>query len=466
MPLQIPRLVLAGTHTGVGKTTFTLGVMRALQRRGLRVQGFKAGPDFIDPSHHTRAAGRVSRNLDTWMCSDRAVRELFTRAAGGADVAIVEGMMGLFDGAGALDERGSTAHLAKLLDAPVVLVVDAWALARSAGALVLGYQSFDPDVSVAGILLNRVAGPGHLGFVAPAIEQHTRIPVLGWLPQDAELAIAEQHLGLVTADAWQASEAWYDRVADRVVAGVDLDRLLALARAAPALGAPEPAIFAASGGRRDRAARIGIARDAAFSFYYEDNLDLLRQAGGEIIPFSPLHQGRLPEVELLYFGGGFPELFAAPLAENQPMLTAVRTFVAAKKPVYAECGGLMYLGERITTFDGEAFAMTGILPLSTSMTDRKLTLGYVEVTAKEATVLGPAGTGFRGHEFHYSKLVPTGPIRHAYRRKRGNTGAPMPPDGFVQHNLLASYTHAHFASNPQLATNLVAAAAATGQRQT
>ncbi len=455
--VDIPRLIIAGTHTGVGKTTVALGLMRALQGRGLRVQGFKAGPDFIDPSHHARATRRPGRNLDSWMCSDEVVRELFVYGCADADLAIVEGMMGLFDGAGGLDERGSTAHLAKLLKAPVVLVIDAWALARSAGAMALGYQVFDAQVRLAGVLLNRLAGPGHLDHVAPAIEARTGLKVLGWLPKDAGIFIEEQHLGLVTAEAWNETDAWYDRLGERVAATVDLDRLLAVARAAEPLPVPPPTGSLAPGSGA-ASVRIGLARDEAFSFYYQDNLDFLRAAGATLVPFSPLRDARLPDAHLLYFGGGFPELFAAQLGRNRTMLEDVRAFIARGLPVYAECGGLMYLGQSIETFDGSVVGLVGVLPLTTSMAPRKLTLGYVQVTTQRDTILAPSGTTFRGHEFHYSVLKPRGPVTYAYGRSRGSPGSPLPPDGFVQGNLLAGYTHAHFGSHPRLAQNLVATA--------
>jgi cobyrinic acid a,c-diamide synthase len=458
--LPIPRLVIAGTHTGVGKTTVTLGLMRALRRRGMRVQGFKTGPDFIDPSHHARATGRPSRNLDTWMCPEPVVRALFAHGAADADIAIIEGMMGLFDGSGAGDERGSTAHLAKLLLAPVILVIDAWSLARSAGAMALGFQTFDPALHIAGVILNNVAGQGHLDFVAPAILNRTGIPVLGWLAKDHEIAVDERHLGLVTAEAWQKSEGWYDRIADRLEARVPLEPLLALARSASPLPPADGHPFAPAGAPPGPAVTVGIARDEAFSFYYEDNLDLLRAAGATIVPFSPLRDARLPEVDLLYFGGGFPELFCSQLAENRTMLDDLRAFIARDRPVYAECGGLMYLGESITTFDGKTMPMAGVLPVATSMLERKLALGYVEVTAEQDTVLTPAGAMFRGHEFHYSSLTTNSRVVHAYRRTRGD-GSSMPPDGFVRRNVLASYTHAHFGSNARLPFHLLAAARRT-----
>lgn len=431
----------------------TLGIQRALARRGRRVQGFKVGPDYIDPSHHTRVTGRPARNLDTWMCPENVVLELFERASASATVSVIEGVMGLFDGHGALDEHGSTAHLAKLLGAPVVLVIDAQALARSAGALVLGYQTFDPDVRLAGVIANNIAGERHFEFVAPAIEQRTGVPVLGWLPRDRDITIEERHLGLVTGEEWQKTQAWYDRIADLVEAHIDLERLLELARTAPPLPPYDRTLFASS--PPSPAVRVGVARDETFCFYYEDNLDLLRHCGAEIVAFSPLRDGRLPDVDLLYFGGGFPELFCPQLSQNAAMLDDVRAFIAAHKPVYAECGGLMYLGKDITTFSGERFATVDALPIQTSMAERRLTLGYVEVTAQRDTILCRKGETFRGHEFHYSTLTPTAPVEHAFVRTGGRMGASRPPDGFVVRNVLASYTHAHFGSNPWLPQNLI-----------
>jgi cobyrinic acid a,c-diamide synthase len=451
-------VVVAGTHSGVGKTTTTLGLMAALRRRGLTVQPFKVGPDFIDPGHHTVVCGRPSRNLDTWMLSDDTVRALFARAAANADICIIEGVMGLFDGRSAEDPRGSTAHLAKLLDAPVLLVVDAAAAAASIAAVVKGFAELDPAVRVAAVVCNRVAGPRHYRHLEPAIRRHTRVQPAGWLPRRAEWHIPQRHLGLMTqADLRDSGhDLDWEQLAVAFEATVNVDLLLALAEtghrvAAPAgdRGASRPAAFV-------RRARLGVARDAAFCFYYQDNLDLLEAAGAELAFFSPLHDDRLPDdLDGIYLGGGYPELHAERLAANDGMSAALRHFHRGGGVLYAECGGLMYCGRELVDVGGQAFPMLDLLPIRTVMQPRLAALGYVTWRATADTILGSAGTTVRGHEFHYSRLEALGPLNPAALLER--EGEEPRPDGFVQDGLLAGYAHLHFASNPGALEALVAA---------
>ncbi len=450
MPNQTRGLVIAGTQSGVGKTSVTLGILAALRRRGLVVQPFKVGPDFIDPGHHTRAAGRLSRNLDGWMLTREANLALFRHQAQNADVAVVEGVMGLFDGYDGLSEAGSTAQMAKWLGLPVLLVVDARALARSAAALVHGFADFDPDLTLAGVIFNRIGSATHLDYLQQALSSLKGVCCFGGLPRDQELAIPERHLGLTTTEDHPLGEEYLNHLADWLEAHLDLNGLL---EALPRLTLPEEPAPEAT----PPTVRLGIARDRAFCFYYPENLELLADSGAELVPFSPLEDRELPTgLHGIYLGGGYPELYAAQLAANSDMRKAIRERAAAGLPIYAECGGLMYLAKGILDLEGQAHPMAGVFPFTVRMPPRLKALGYREVTMAAAGLLGSAGTTIRGHEFHYSEMVgePTG-VPRLYRlasRKGGKTVA----EGYCEHNVLASYVHLHFGSNPEVARNLVA----------
>lgn len=452
MASAVPRLVLAAPGTGQGKTTVAVALLAGFADRGLRVAPFKAGPDFIDPGHLAAAAGRPARNLDAWLLPPDALLALFRRASTGrhaADVAVIEGMMGLFDGRDARSDEGSTAAVARLLRAPVVLVLDVWTMARSAAAVVRGFHSFAADLPLAGVVLNRAAGPGHFALCRDAIAGETGVPVLGWVPADAALAVPERHLGLALA-----GEGGIDatRLLERTRDTLELDALLAVARAAPPLPDGDDSLPPRAAGRR---ARIAVARDAAFAFLYEDNLDLLEAAGAELAFFSPLGDARLPaDADALLLCGGYPELHAAALVANGAMRAAVRDFAASGRPVYAECGGLMYLAEALVDGDGTRHPMVGAVP-GTSVMRERLTIGYREATALRPTPLAEAGWRVRGHEFHHSTLE-AAPDAPAYRFDDGAVEGVVagPTD-----NVLASYLHVHFATDPRLAARLVARAA-------
>jgi cobyrinic acid a,c-diamide synthase len=454
-------LVVAGAASGVGKTTVTLGLMAALRRRGLVVQGFKVGPDFIDPAFHALVTGRPSYTLDGWMCGRDAVRATVARHAAGADVAVIEGMMGCFDGVDGASEEGSTAQVAKWLAAPVVLVVDAAASVRSVAALVLGFERFDPDLDVAGVIVNNAGSAAHAGWVLDAIGRGCRAVALGALARDSGLALPERHLGLVTAAEGPLTPAHRHALADAIGRHVDVDHVLALARE-PALD-PDPAASPRLGNDAREAphapvASIGVARDLAFQFYYEENLARLRAAGAELVFWSPETASGIPDVDGLYFGGGYPELRAGALAANAGVRRGVRTFVEAGGPVYAECGGLMYLADALEDMDGVTHAMVGVLPATVRMRPRRLSLGYTCVTTAAATLLGPAGTAARGHTFHYSTLdaVPAS-VPRAYRVADARGGERL--EGYQVGRALLSYVHLHFASNPSMAGAFVAACA-------
>jgi cobyrinic acid a,c-diamide synthase len=466
-------IVVAGAASGVGKTTVTLAIMAALGRRGLVVQGFKIGPDFIDPAFHALVTGRPSYTLDGWMCGRDAVCETVARHGASADVAVIEGVMGCFDGIDGVSEEGSTAQVAKWLGAPVLLVVDARASSRSVAAVVLGFEAFDPALHVAGVVVNNAGSATHGRWVLDAIAQKCRAVPLGALGRDADLTLPERHLGLVTAAEGPLTPERQSKLADALESAVDLDRLLAIASQAPGAGnspahVPPPHVIGVprhasreiprAGSLAPERCTIGVARDLAFQFYYEENLARLREAGAEIVFWSPEHDAELPDVDGLYFGGGYPELRAKALSANGGVRRAVRKFVEAGGVAYAECGGLMYLADALQDDDGVTHEMVGILPATVRMRPRRMTLAYTTVTTTAATLFGDAGLTARGHEFHYSTLDPVPPsVPRVYRvtTTRGDERA----EGYQVGNALLSYSHLHFASNPALAPALVAACA-------
>lgn len=446
-------LVVAGLASGVGKTTLTLGLIGALKRRGLSVQPFKVGPDYIDPSQHAQVAGRPSRNIDSWQVSEAGLRELFWRATSMADAAIVEGVMGLFDGRTGAGEVGSTAQVAKLLDLPVLLVVDAAKAGRSVAAAVVGARTIDRDVRMVGVVLNNVAGERHADIGREAIESLAGLPVLGWLPRDAELRQEERYLGLVPGAERRVSAALIERAVGRVESQIDLDLLARLATVAQV--SAEPSGLFPSEAMPTRA-RIAVAQDEAFSFYYQDSLDLLEAWGAELVPFSPLRDDSLPDgIGGVYLGGGFPELFAIELAVNGPMLESVRAAASRGLPIYAECGGLMYLQEALIDADGRRHRMAGLVPGVSTLANKRLTLGYREARARRDSPIAKAGQTVRGHEFHWSVCDPPSSELAAYEIMDGIRRA----EGYAAGNILASYVHVHFASDPRLAPRFVDACA-------
>lgn len=448
--MRIPRIVIAGTHSGSGKTSVTLGILRALRRRGLQVQPFKAGPDFIDPSLHTAAAGRTSRNLDSWLLSRPTVLELCARAAEGADLAMIEGMMGLFDGYDGAGEEGSTAELTKWLGAPVVLTVDAAGAVRSVAATAMGFSAFDPDLTIAGVIATRIGGARHAAWLRDALDA-AGIPLLGTLPWDADLALPERHLGLVPVEE-QPAEETIAALAEAAEAYIDLDAILRAARQAPPLVVPGPLVFPVM--PIQAGVRIGVARDAAFSFYYQDALDLLESRGAKVVPFSLISDETAPDVHGLYLGGGFPEAHAERLSGNRSMRESIRHAIDRGMPVYAECGGLLYLCRDLLDSHGARYDMVGAIAATAQMQSRLVGLGYVTLEAEQDTLLLRKGEQVRGHEFHFSTVHLDEPEPLAFRSHEGR-GLSDGRDGITRHNLLASYTHLHFAGAPVLAERFI-----------
>jgi len=446
-------LVIAGVASGVGKTTIATGLMGALVARGLRVQGFKVGPDYIDPGYHARATGRPSRNLDSWLLPPQTLRALFARAAATADVAVIEGVMGLYDGRLGAGDAASTAEVARLLGLPVVLVVDASRQGRSAAATVLGFRAFDPALRLVGVILNRVGSAAHQAALTQAIEERAGLPVLGALPREADLHLPERYLGLVPPAEGGVDEGYFVRAADAVGRAVDLPRLLRLA--APGATAPAESPFPAA--PIPPRAVLAVARDRAFGFYYVDALDLLAAQGLEVREFSPLADAALPPgTSGVYLGGGFPERFAAELAANRPLLGELRALARRGLPIYAECGGLMYLTRAIVDADGRRHPLLGLVPGEVSLQGARLSLGYRELVAARDSLLFRAGEPARGHEFHYSRGALARGAPAAYRV----AGRQPPAEGYARGGLLASYVHLHFAGTPLLAQRFAAACAA------
>jgi cobyrinic acid a,c-diamide synthase len=449
--INIPRIVIAASGSGAGKTTATVAILGALRASGLRVAAFKCGPDYLDPTYHARVLGKPSQNLDGWMMGREAVLSTFARASQGADIAVIEGMMGLFDGAAPDRDEGSTAEIAKWLGAPVLLVHDASGIARTVSAVALGFARFDPELYLAGLICNRVGSKGHLDLL---VQSRPEVPVLGGFPSNASLSFPERHLGLISANAEIVPDRLIQDWARVAKDWLDLDMIMSIARSAP----PLEVIASEASSSRTARCRIGIAYDDAFHFYYEDNLRRLEELGAELIRFAPSHDETLPDVDGLYFGGGYPEVEVRELSSNSKMLESIRKFAHDGHPIYAECGGLMYLSEGIRTLHGMFWPMAGLLPGIAVMADRLQALGYVEVETRAPTIFGPAGLRFRGHQFRYSKLEPTdGELQadktYLVKPRWGDSFE----EGFSRGNVLASYVHAHWSSSPEVAEGFVRA---------
>jgi cobyrinic acid a,c-diamide synthase len=460
-------LVIAGTHSGSGKTTVTLGILAALKHRGFSVAPFKVGPDFIDPSHHRQVAGSQSRNLDGWMLPQSENRHIFAKGIVGADLAVVEGVMGLFDGYDGRSEAGSTAQMAKWLDLDILLVVDARSMARSAGALVYGFTQFDSDCRFCGVVFNNVGSVRHLEYLCGALEEKFSIPVLGGLPRNPDLKIPDRHLGLMTADDYPLAGHQVMALAEFVEEHLDLDRLIE--------GLPEIVIKdwrqkeEKRGGNNPinrspvsdlEKIRIGVARDKAFCFYYPDNLEVLEENGAEIVSFSPVNDRELPpNLAGLYLGGGYPELHAEKLSMNISMRKSIYDVCMQGMPVYAECGGFMYLCRKLITKQDDAYEMVGYFPFTSRMKDRLMALGYREIKLSDKTPLGEKGLTARGHEFHYSyleeaKISPK--IPNAYESS-DRSGKERSCPGYLMNQCLGSYVHLHFRSCPEIGLNFISA---------
>ena len=476
-------LVIAGERSGVGKTTVTLALLSSLSRQHRRIQSFKVGPDYIDPMFHASVTGRSCRNLDPVLTSENYVRDCFARHLEGVDYALIEGVMGLFDGASGQDDWASTAHVARLLQLPVLLVLDCSRLSRSVAAIAHGYRSFDPSIKLACVVLNRVGSERHLELLKEALEP-LQLPVLGVLRRQDNITIPDRHLGLVPTAEMPQLDVLIERLADLGDSCFDWERLLPLLTAPTspvsnsgvytfpkspqhaAFRPPSPRILGGTGiqspselgdlgGEKEEepkiSIRVAVARDRAFSFYYQDNLDILQQLGAELVFWSPLTDTALPtNVQGLYFGGGFPEVFAQQLAENISARESVRRAILQGMPTYAECGGLMYLCEKITDYENQSWSMVGVLPTTTVM-EKRLTVGYRQATALQDSPLLSAGGTVWGHEFHHSQLtvMPEKPLFETRRYNQKEQGK-VATEGWQVHQLHASYVHLHWGEHPEI----------------
>lgn len=447
--------MIASAQGRSGKTTICIGICASLRRRGFVIQAFKKGPDYIDPSWLSAATGRNCRNLDIFLMREEGARGSFQRACRDVDLGLIEGAMGLYDGVHS-NGRGSSAHLARLIPVPVILIVNAARMTRSAAAMVMGFQHFEPEPPIAGVILNNVAGKRHEHKLVQAIERYCGIPVLGLIPRDPDVHIAERHLGLVPFPESREAKSVVERIGGKLEPYLDLDGILAVAGRVG-----HPLKRSPTGVRKGTGhAKIGVMRDRVFNFYYPENLDALSRAGAELIFINSLRD-RLPEIDGLYIGGGFPEFFLEELEENRSLRRDIAEAVEDGLPVYAECAGLMYLCRGIRWQD-ERREMVGIIPAEVEISRRPQGHGYVVAKVSGENPFFSFGASIRGHEFHHSKLSISGGLTYAYRIRRGQ-GIDGKVDGIVYKNVFAAYTHLHALGTPNWADSFVSLASTEGK---
>lgn len=450
--MNLPRIILGGTSSRAGKTLVSIGLMRALRSRGYKVQPFKIGPDFIDPSYHKFATGRPSRNLDGYLMKNRDIVEVFQRNGKNADIAVIEGVMGLYDSHDAMDEKGSTAEVAKILKAPVIIIANVERISRTAAAFVLGYKLFDRAVDIKGVILNRVGSEKHAEKARLAVERLAEMEVVGVMPRSESARIPERHLGLVPAYEMKAVEKMFNFLAEFIETYVDVDRILEIANSAS--GLPEVEENVLYHPKNNYGVRLGVMQDKAFTFYYEDTLDAFAASGAKLIYINSFKDKKLPEIDALYIGGGFPEIFADALERNKKLREHIFSFCESGKPVYAECGGLMYLGEKLLNKKGEEYEMVGFLPITTRMQEKFQALGYVRNLVTRNNPLSRRNDILVGHEFHNSKAEVRGRVKYVYKTMRGR-GIDGKHDGILLKNTLASYMHLHVLSYPDMVKNFL-----------
>lgn len=446
MRSKYPRIVIAGTNSGVGKTTIVTGLLASLHEAGLNIQPFKVGPDYIDPGFHSRAAGRVSCNLDTWMVPPEKLQSTFTYIADDADLSVIEGVMGLYDGG--KEGISSTAEIAKRLDAPVILVIDCRSVGASAAAVALGYREYDPDVRMAGVILNKLGSETHEDMIREAMKK-IHMPVLGAIHRMETLQTPERHLGLTPVTEIDPDSVIHS-MKEAVTGSLNIDRIVEIAQNAPSLETGERNVSAVR-----KTVRIGVASDEAFSFYYPTSLAALERMGAELIRFSPLTDTSVPDADGLIFGGGFPEMFLDTLRDNTAMQESIRQAAAAGMPIYAECGGLMYLCRSISDFEGRMYPMTGLVPADCRMQKKLQYVGYVKGTALRSSVLADKGDVLTGHEFHFSLLDGlASDFPYAYSMK-GTRRRETHAGGYANGHLLASYLHLSFDGNEKAGRHFI-----------
>lgn len=446
--MDLPRIIIAAPHRSSGKTTLTIGLCKALTDSGFNVQPFKKGPDYIDPMWHSAATGNDCRNLDYFMMGEENILKSFRRSAKGADISIIEGNMGLYDGM-ETDGKGSTADLARLLKAPIILIVDASSMTRSIAPLINGFQRFEPDITITGVILNKISGARHEAKLRAAIDYYCDVEIVGAIPRSQDVGIIQRHLGLKPAKEDEQAVSVIDIIGKLVKNHVDLDLLAKIAKSSPAL----PNLNNIGNVKHpDPVVKLGIARDQAFTFYYPENLEALEMAGAELVPFSPLHDSQLPAVNGLYIGGGFPEVFMRELEANTDIRQKIKKAIEEGMPVYAECGGLMYLARNIS-WNNVTSNMVGALPCDIVMHEKPRGHGYIKLQATGHSWLN-GDSEIRGHEFHYSEVQNLGDVGFAYRLLRGK-GVDGNYDGIVYKNVIASYAHLHSLGAPEWAYKFI-----------
>ncbi|MGJ4788295.1 cobyrinate a,c-diamide synthase [Leptospira koniambonensis] len=448
--IKRPRILISGTGSGTGKTTFTIALTKTLQAKGLKVSVFKCGPDYLDPGYHSFVTGETCQNLDGWLMGKESVISSFISASQGSDISIIEGVMGLFDGHSPNGEAGSTAEIAKWLQVPTIILIDASGMAATFSAIASGIKNHDPQVSIQGFVANFIGSKSHLSIIETA---SIPLTILGGFPKSYEYSFPERHLGLRSAGPDILTEEKLSFWKNLAEEWLDVDKILEIANSAP----PILSEISSEIQNKSNDCKIGVAYDEAFHFYYEENFKKLRDYGAELVFFSPIKDTKLPEVDGLYFGGGYPELFADSLSNNKNLIEEIKSFASSKRPIYAECGGLMYLSSEIQNIEGESFSMVGLIPGKAIMGPKLKSLGYVEVHTEKRTILGEAGIRFRGHQFRYSDLVVENEddslfSYHIRKRKSEQTTR----EGYTVSNVLASYVHAHWASNPEIPKNFIA----------
>ncbi len=457
--------VIGATGSNTGKTTISLAILAYLKQQGYRVAPFKVGPDFIDPGHHTKIAGRTSYNLDSWMLSNSYNQRLFEAKASDCDIAVVEGVMGLFDGYDGLSEAGSTAQMAKWLNLPVILIVSAKGKARSAAAIVKGFETFDSELNIAGVIFSQTGSPRHYDYLKKAVEQSCTTRCLGFMPRNDSIVMPERHLGLVTAEELDVKPEVLSTLTSMVHNHIDMDALISSldpyeskekkTRVPHDLSSIDISKKISMG---DKSPTIAVAKDKAFCFYYPDNIEVLKQRGARVVEFSPLNGDTLPQnVDGVYFGGGYPEIFASKLTENKPLLKQIKSLSDKGMPIYAECGGFMFLCDQMSGMDESfSYTMSGCFDFKVQMSKKIRSLGYREITLTQDTIIGNKGDVLRGHEFHYSSLKnPETNIENVYH-VTSRAGQDIFLKGYQKNNTLGSYLHVHFGSNENCAKSLVA----------
>jgi cobyrinic acid a,c-diamide synthase len=451
------KIVIAGSRSGVGKTTLALGLMAALKKRGLEVQPFKVGPDYIDPGFHTLICDRNSYNLDSYFLGAAGVRKTFSKMSQQADISIIEGVMGLFDGKGK-DSVSSTAEIAKIIKAPVILVIDARKVAQSAAAVVYGYKNYDQDLNLKGVIINNVSSAHHFKLLKEAIEaKMSDLKILGYLPKNQDLELPERHLGLVPVSESRELKAYSQKLIELLEEYIDLDGVIEISKLDNIVETDSAANF--EPGLKEEVKKekikIAVALDQAFNFYYQENLELLKEAGAEIVEISPVSDTQLPEVDAVYLGGGFPESFLQELSANKEFKTALKEKIRQGLPIYAECGGLMYLCSQVKDFEGKEYQMLDLIPAEIEMTSKLQEMGYREVEATADNLLFKKGEKARGHVFHYSRISKIAQnVKRSYSYRKTEAGYS------TLDNILGSYVHLHFASNPEIVKNFLDKASA------